>query len=104
MDFDQLWVRVLVIGLVVCVVPVFEEMLFRGLMQSSLRAWLPGVWPAILITSALFAMVHSLTHTLGIFALSCAMGYAYERSGSLFRPMVMHVLFNAVSVAAALLM
>ncbi len=104
MAFEQIWVRALVIGLVVFVVPVFEEMLFRGLMQSSLRVWLPGVWPAIVITSVLFAMVHSLTHTLGIFALSCAMGYAYERSGSLFRPMVMHILFNTLSVVAALLM
>ena len=100
--FEQLWVRITVISLVVGVVPVFEEMLFRGLMQSAIKTLLPGVWPAVLITSALFALVHSPTHALGIFALSCGMGYAYERSGSLFRPILMHVLFNATSVAASL--
>jgi membrane protease YdiL (CAAX protease family) len=98
--FEQLWVRILVIFLVVGIVPVFEEMLFRGLMQSALKSLLPGTWPAVLITSALFALVHSPTHALGIFALSCGLGYAYERSGSLFRPILMHIFFNAISVAA----
>jgi len=98
----QVWFRVLVVVLVVGVVPVMEEMLFRGLMQSSLRTLLPGVWPAILMTSALFATVHYSTHIVSIFALSCCLGYAYERSGSLFRPIAIHALFNAVSVAAAL--
>ena len=99
----QVWFRVLVIVLVVGIVPAMEEMLFRGLMQSALRSLLPGVWPAILMTSALFATVHYSTHILSIFALSCCLGYAYERSGSLFRPIAIHVLFNATSVAAALL-
>ena len=103
-EFGQLWVRIIVIFLVVGVVPVFEEMLFRGLMQSALRTLLPGVWPAVLATSALFAIIHSPTHALGIFALSCGLGYAYERSGSLFRPILMHIFFNAISVAASLLM
>lgn len=96
--------RILMIVLVVGVVPVMEEMLFRGFLQSSLRALLPGVWPAVLVTSGLFAAVHYSTHFLSIFALSCALGYAYERSGSLFRSIAIHALFNASSVAAALLM
>lgn len=103
MRFEQVWVRVLVIVLVAGVVPVMEEMLFRGLMQSAVRGVLGKAWPAVLITSALFASVHSPTHIPAIFALSCGLGYAYERSGSLFRPIAMHILFNATSVAAVLL-
>lgn len=102
--FEQVWVRVLVIVLVVGVVPVMEELLFRGLMQSAIQGILPGVWPAVLVTSVLFAVVHAPTHAPAIFALSCGLGYAYERSGSLFRPIVMHVLFNGVSVAATLML
>jgi len=95
--------RVLLIILVTLVVPVTEEMLFRGLMQSAFKAILPGVWPAIIATSVLFALVHYSTHALSIFALSCCMGYAYERSGSLLRPIFIHIFFNTASTAAALL-
>lgn len=104
MAFEQVWVRALVIVLVVAVVPVMEELLFRGLMQTAIRSVLGMSWPAVMMTSGLFAIVHSPTHAPAIFALACGLGYAYERSGSLFRPIVMHVLFNASSVAAALLL
>jgi len=101
--FEQVWGRVLVIVLVAAVVPVMEELLFRGLMQTTIRSVTGGAWPAVLLTSALFAVVHSPTHAPAIFALSCGMGYAYERSGSLWRPILMHVLFNSINVAGALL-
>lgn len=100
---EQPQLQVLLIILVVGVVPVMEEMLFRGLMQSALKALLPGVWPAVIVTSVLFAIVHYSTHAISIFALSCCIGYAYERSGSLFRSIFIHILFNGTSVAITLL-
>ncbi len=103
-DTDLVWAQVLLVVLLAGVVPVMEELLFRGLLQSAFRGVLPGVWPAILITSALFAIVHSPYHAPGIFALSCAMGYAYERSGSLFRPICIHIFFNATIVIASMLL
>lgn len=103
MGFEQVWGRFLVIVLVAAVVPVMEELLFRGLMQTTIRSVTGGAWPAVLLTSALFAVVHSPTHAPAIFALSCGLGYAYERSGSLWRPIFMHVLFNSISVAGSLL-
>jgi membrane protease YdiL (CAAX protease family) len=36
--------------------------------------------------------------------LSCGLGYAYERSGSLLRPILMHIFFNSFSVVMTLLM
>ncbi len=95
--------QILLVFLVTAVVPVMEEMLFRGLMQSAFKAILPGVWPAIVATSVLFALVHYSTHALSIFSLSCCIGYAYERSGSLFRPIFIHIFFNAASTLAALM-
>lgn len=96
--------RILMLTSVLLVVPVFEEALFRGMLQSTLRGYVHFPWLAIFIASILFALMHPWQHWLGIFALSVGMGYAYERSGSLFRPIFMHILFNTASVVTALLM
>jgi membrane protease YdiL (CAAX protease family) len=84
------------------IVPVFEELLFRGMIQSTLTAYFVRPWPAIGITSALFALMHPATHVGGIFVLSVCLGYAYEKSGSLLRPIMIHIIFNAISVVAVL--
>jgi membrane protease YdiL (CAAX protease family) len=86
------------------IVPVFEEMLFRGLIQSTLTAYLGQPWPAIAITSLLFAAMHpSKTHWAGLFVLSICLGYAYEKSGSLFRPILIHVFFNTRTIITVLI-
>jgi membrane protease YdiL (CAAX protease family) len=114
--YPQLSVRVLIIITAVAVVPVFEEMLFRGLFQTMIRSILEGalfckrlqnkdlrVWFSILISSGLFAVAHyDPGHWPPLFVLSLGMGYAYEKSGSLFRPIFIHSIFNATSVIAAL--
>ena len=103
---SQLSVRVLIIITAVAVVPVFEEMLFRGLFQTMIRSLLDarkGAWLSIIISSGLFTAAHyEPTHWPALFALSVCMGYAYEKSGSLFRPIFIHSLFNATSIIAVL--
>ncbi|MBN2457138.1 MAG: CPBP family intramembrane metalloprotease [Sedimentisphaerales bacterium] len=112
-EYPQLPVRIVIIVAAVFVVPVFEEMLFRGLFQSMIRSVLevrwpllgsgPKAWVAIAFSSALFAMVHANpTHWPALFALAMCLGYSYEKSGSLFRPIFIHSLFNGVSLLAAL--
>ena len=83
--------------------PVFEEFLFRGLIQSTARSYLKSPWLAIIATSLLFALMHLPEHWPAIFILSLAIGYSYERSGSLFRPIFIHIMFNTANVCAALL-
>ena len=111
--YSELPVRVLIIITAVAVVPAFEEMLFRGLFQTMIRSILDsrfsildsrkGAWLAIVISSGLFAAAHyEPTHWPALFALSVCMGYAYEKSGSLFRPIFIHSLFNATSIIAVL--
>ena len=116
MAHPQLPVRVLIIVTTVAVVPVFEEMLFRGLFQTMLRSFLSNfkfrtsnlryrqsAWLSIVINSVLFAAIHTnVGHWPALFALSMCLGYSYEKSGSLFRPIFIHSLFNATSVIAAL--
>jgi len=102
-QYAQLPVRVLIVITAVIVVPVFEEMLFRGLFQSWLRSLVAGPWLAILICSGMFAVIHAdAGHWPALLVLSMSMGYAYEKSGSLFRPIFIHSLFNATSIIATL--
>jgi membrane protease YdiL (CAAX protease family) len=101
--YSQLPVRVLIIVTAVAIVPAFEEMLFRGLLQTMLRSILLKPWLSIVIASGLFALVHTNAgHWPGLFMLSLSMGYAYEKSGSLLRPIFIHCLFNATSIMGAL--
>jgi membrane protease YdiL (CAAX protease family) len=101
--YAQLPLRVLIIVIAAMVVPVFEEMLFRGLFQTMLRSILTKPWPAIAISSALFVMAHENPgHWPGLFVLSMCMGYSYEKSGSLLRPIFIHSLFNTVSIIGTL--
>lgn len=103
LENPQLTLRIAVVFFAIVVGPVFEEVLFRGMLQSMIRGYLGRPWLAIVLTSVIFAVHHPLMHWPGIFILSAAMGYAYEKSGSLFRPIFIHILFNAMSVTAALL-
>ena len=135
----------LIFGAVV-IAPFFEECLFRGHLQTVMRALFtrlvarpaslpplppslldapsessavsvlpyempgqpprhPPVWPAwaaIVLTASLFALVHPLWSAPVIFVLALGLGYAYERTGSLWTPMVIHCVFNALSTAVYL--
>ena len=99
----QLPLRVLIIVVSVAIFPVFEEMLFRGLFQTMFRSFLGRPWLSIALSSGLFATVHAnLGHWPALFVLAVCMGYSYEKSGSLFRPIFIHSLFNAIPITAAL--
>lgn len=98
----NLALTVLIILFATVIVPVFEEMLFRGFVQTSIRSLTQNPWVGILLTSVLFALLHPMTHAAALFCLSCGLGYAYERSGSLFRPIFMHIFFNGFSVLMTL--
>jgi len=104
MEFSDVPLSVLLAFLAVVVAPLVEEMIFRGLFQTMIRSYLGRPWPAIMLTSALFAAVHgNATHWPALFVLSVGLGYAYEKSGSLFRPIFMHALFNGISILGALI-
>lgn len=103
LEYDQWPVRILMILFATVITPIFEEMVFRGILQSSLRSIDVGPWQSIFITSLVFSMLHPSMHFPAILALSIAMGYAYEKSGSLFRSIFIHIFFNASTVAFALL-
>lgn len=87
--------------------PVGEELLFRGIFQTGLRAVVPPRpgslrhrWFAIVATSLAFGLMHVplFQHIPALVFLALILGYQYERSGSLRVPILVHVLFNTKSV------
>jgi len=62
-----------------------------------------GRWLAVIITSIVFAIIHPLWTAPLIFLLSLCLGYAYERTGKLWVPIVMHAMFNTSSTLVFLL-
>ena len=95
----QLPLRILIIVTTAAIVPVLEEIIFRGLFQTVMRCFLQKTWPSIILTAALFAMVHGhKQHWPALFVLAMCLGYSYEKSGSLFRPILIHSIFNFASI------
>jgi len=60
-------------------------------------------WAGIIITAAIFAMVHPLQHWPALFVLGICLGYSYERHGNLLIPITMHCLFNVLPITITLL-
>ena len=103
LENGQLSLRILMLFFAVIITPVFEELVFRGLLQSYLRNLNYGPWQSIFIASVIFSVLHPWMHLPAILVLSVAMGYAYEKSGSLLRPIFVHFLFNGLTIAFALM-
>jgi membrane protease YdiL (CAAX protease family) len=87
----------------VCVfAPVFEEILFRGFLYRNLRDRF-GPWLGLCFSSFLFAIAHvDMSNLLPLFAIGLAFGYSYERSGSLWVPVLIHALWNFSTLARIL--
>lgn len=100
----------LIAGVAVLLSPIWEEIVWRGFLQSAvLRASGGQPWIAILTTSTLFTLIHRASsdpvpwHALApIFMLGLAMGIAFERTKRLGVPIIMHICFNGLNVALAL--
>ena len=75
--------------------PIFEEIMFRGFLLSSLTRYL-SPWGAILLSSLLFAVAHlQLSELLPLATLGMVLGFVYVRSGNLLAPMLLHCLWNS---------
>ena len=104
---DDPWVWLL-IGVLVLIVPLVEELIYRVFLQSALLRAVRSRWLAVVLTSVLFVAAHWTVLPEGgkyaaapLFVLSVSMGAAYERTGRLGVPIMMHGLFNALNLALA---
>lgn len=83
---------------IVLVPAIFEELAFRGIFLRSARTFLRPL-PAHLLTAAAFAAIHFQPLMLPFhFGIGLALGALRERSGSLWPPMLLHAVNNALAV------
>lgn len=88
--------------LAVVLAPLFEEILFRGVALPVL-AQRYGVGRAVLGVSLVFALIHGhIPSLVPLFLLSVALCLAYIYTESIITPMVMHSVFNAMTVTVLL--
>jgi membrane protease YdiL (CAAX protease family) len=105
-------VFLVLIPLSVFVIAPTEELLFRGVVQGRLRESF-GPVAAVIAASLCFGSIHFLNFggplaarlapTLAIVLVSLLFGYAYERTGNLLVPVVMHGGYNAALLAVTYL-
>lgn len=80
------------------VVPVCEEVVFRGLVQQASRRMIGGT-AAALTTGALFALLHGQPWMLaGLILIGCVLGLVYEATGSLWAPILVHGVYNTAVI------
>ena len=78
----------------IVVVPIIEEIVFRGLFYKLLRSYF-SIVPSMLISSIIFSIAHkNILVSIVLFCLGLILCYSYERNKSLIYPIVIHSLFN----------
>ncbi|MDB5343079.1 MAG: Abortive infection protein [Schlesneria sp.] len=86
----------------VMLAPVYEELLFRVVLQG----WLTTVVDprySIPIVALIFGAIHGLPDGIALLPLTCVLGYVFHRRHSYVSVLVIHGLFNGTMLILALL-
>ena len=82
----------------VIMAPIFEEIIFRGIMQKGMLNNGVEPWKAILLSSILFGLIHGNPwQFVGATLLGCVLGLVYYKTKSLLLPMLLHGFNNLCS-------
>jgi uncharacterized protein len=99
---DGIGFKILVIFMAVLIAPLAEEILFRGFVYGVLKRYTDAPFAA-LSSSLMFAIIHlHVGSLLPLWMLAVIFCLAYEITGCLLVPMMLHATFNAVSIIAML--
>lgn len=86
--------------LIMIVAPLSEELFFRGFMYAGLRRAMP-IWPAAIVSGLIFGSLHLGGGNIGVAIQLSVFGvilaYLYERTGSLWAPILAHGLNNTIA-------
>lgn len=96
MTVTAIWVAAVVIA------PLYEEMMFRIVLQGWLTTNVKST-AAILITAVAFAAIHGVIDGIALLPLACVLCYVCDRRHSYVSVLVIHGLFNATMLTLALL-
>jgi membrane protease YdiL (CAAX protease family) len=82
--------------------PIFEEIVFRGFVLTSLTRFVP-LWGAIGISASLFAVAHlNIADFLPLVVLGCILGTVYSQSRNLLSSILLHSLWNGAQLVELL--
>ncbi|KAK8464065.1 hypothetical protein PHAVU_011G114600, partial [Phaseolus vulgaris] len=80
------------------VIPLLEEVVYRGFLLTSLSSTMEGQ-QAVAISSAIFSAIHlSAQNFLQLFVIGCILGCSYSWTGNLSSSIVIHSLYNALTL------
>ncbi|MBI1852448.1 MAG: CPBP family intramembrane metalloprotease [Planctomycetes bacterium] len=83
--------------LTVVVIPITEEILFRGIVFSTIRRRL-GPAGAIVVSSAFFALLHNTSVMLPVFVIGVSLAILYDRTQSIVACSAAHMIHNGMQV------
>ncbi len=93
---------ILMVFTAVIVAPICEEVVFRGYIYPVLKKY-TGLWPAIILSALVFSAAHGhLAVLLPLFILGALLVVVYEKTGSIWAPIAVHLCFNGATVAIQL--
>lgn len=79
----------------VIIAPLFEEIVFRGFIYPAVKQRV-GLTAAVILVSAGFAAIHlNVASFAPLFLLGICLTLAYEATGSLWTPIILHASFNS---------
>ncbi|MEY3481412.1 MAG: hypothetical protein RIQ71_2187 [Verrucomicrobiota bacterium] len=94
--------RIAVLAMAVAVAPLAEETIFRGYLYPVGKRYV-GPFVSAVVCAGLFALLHGHAASVpALFTLALCLTLAYEKTGSLLVPVLMHSVFNAVSIVGIL--
>lgn len=96
-QLNQRYEYILAFATLVVIAPIAEEILFRGYLFGKLKQFVP-VWVAILVTSALFGVIHGQWDlAIDTFALSVILCLLRQTTGSLWASILLHMTKNGIA-------
>ena len=89
------------LGCLAAVAGISEEVLFRGVIQPGLEAWMPEAG-ALLVASVLFGLVHAASRVYALFAsaMGLYLGALFVLQDNLIPPILTHGLYDFVALSA----
>lgn len=81
---------------IVVISPICEELIFRGMILNKLQIIVPKVF-ALIISSLLFASLHSFGSIFSAFIFALCMGVLYMKTDNIIVPILAHFLNNIIA-------
>ena len=92
----EVWMQLFGVGIII---PIAEEMTFRGLVYIRAKSVFSNTIVAALFSSVLFGLFHgNIVQMIVAFLSGCVMCLLYERSGGVLATVLFHIGFNLPSV------